>query len=84
MLEPDAEEAPAEDDDDPNKPPPWSGLKKPAGIAVNTYGMVIVSDASSVTVFSMDMLRVFLKMNNFIAKSITPNYLEPNVSNAVG
>merc|ERR1712048_627905 len=37
------EDAPAEDDD-PDKPPPWSGLKKPAGIAVNTYGRVIVSD----------------------------------------
>lgn len=38
------EETAAEPEDNPDEPPPWRGVKHPAGIAVNANGMVIVSD----------------------------------------
>lgn len=37
--------------EDPDKPPEWGGIKKPAGIAVNTYGTIVVTDYHLNTMF---------------------------------
>mmetsp|Transcript_30156 Transcript_30156/g.54693 ORF Transcript_30156/g.54693 Transcript_30156/m.54693 type:complete len:566 (+) Transcript_30156:63-1760(+) len=43
---------PAEEEEGAEKPIEWQGLRCPAGIAVNAYGMVVVSDYQSHTIFA--------------------------------
>merc|ERR1712187_1096978 len=44
------EEPPPEDDEE--RPPEWQGLRKPAGIAVNSDGKVVVSDYENNILFT--------------------------------
>jgi len=46
------EEEPPAEEEDADKPPEWSGIKKPSGISVNTHGMVVVADTYHNTLFA--------------------------------